>query len=235
MADPYGLSASGGTNAGKVAPANSTTSSPFDFNLLGFGLGSVAGGALGDLYNLFFGKDPYEEAAKYINQIPNTISPYYSPYVNAGSNTIGNYTGVSNQLMTNPTGYLSSLGSQFTTSPGYQFNYQQALNAANQAASAGGMLGTSQHQQQASTIASNLASQEYNNYINQAMGILNRGMTGGSDISRLGYSSANELASSLADVLKMQAGLGYGGANYGNTQTSNLFSDIGGALGGLFL
>ena len=95
------------------------------------------------LYSLNY-KDPFDAANKYLGQIQGTISPYYNPYIKTGKYALGKTTGAYNKYMTNPADVINQLGQGYTASPGYQYNVDQATNAANQAGAAGGMVGTPQ-------------------------------------------------------------------------------------------
>lgn len=96
----------------------------------------------------FFGggdrANPADSALKYLEQIP------------------GQYT--------NPSMY-NDISSQYKQSPGYKFRLKEGLDAINNSAAAGGMLGSNQHQFQSGKLAEDLADQDFNNYWNQRMGL----------------------------------------------------------------
>lgn len=65
----------------------------------------------------------------------------------------------------------NTIASQYKQSPGYQFRLKQAMLAGNNAAGAGGMLGSGQHQFENMSTAEGLANQDYNNWWQQRMGL----------------------------------------------------------------
>ena len=267
---------------------------PLDFlrGLAGAGAGAGAGGPLGaiggGLLGLFGGgnNDPSEEANKYLEQIPGTITPYYQPYVNAGTNALGslqdqygnlignradlqnqysnllnqgvNIQGQYNQLMNDPNAIINRLGAGYQRSPGYDFRLKQGQQGLNNAAAAGGMLGSNQHQQQADELSQNIANQDYQQYLQQAMGLYgaglqgnqnlyntglqgiqglyNTGIQGQQGLAALGQQSASELANNLAQALMSQANLKYAGQANQNQQTGGMIGNLlgfGGGGGGL--
>lgn len=160
--------------------------------------------------------NPATSAMPYLQQIPSTISPYYQPYINAGSSSLNQLMGQYTNLLTNPSMMLNNIGSGYTQSPGYQSQYNQAMNASNQSAAAGGMLGTPENQQQSAQMATDLANQDYWNYMNHALGLYQTGLSGEQGINQMGYGASNELANSLANNLQSEAGLTYAGQSEQN-------------------
>lgn len=197
--------------------------------LAGAGIGSMIGQGL---YGVFGNpKDPMKSANKYFEQAPGQLHPYYDPYVNAGQQALPSLQNQFQSLMNDPTALMTSIGTQFKPSPGYQFNYDQSMQAANNAAAAGGMLGSPQHQQQASTIASGLANQDYYNYIDRAMKDYMTGIGGMSDINQQGFNASTDLGSMLASLLMNQGQLAYQGVASKNAADVSNAGGIGGFLG----
>ena len=100
-------------------------------------MGATTGSAIGGLFAPW--DNPFSGSMDYLNQIPGTITPYYNPYIQAGGRSLNTLENTYNQLLQNPGQTMNQIGSGFQASPGYQYNVQQATNAANQAAAAGGM------------------------------------------------------------------------------------------------
>jgi hypothetical protein len=174
------------------------------------------------------GSNPADAAQPYLNQIPSTITPYYQPYIDAGQQALPTLMGQYNQLISNPAALMNQMGSSFSASPGYQYNVTQATNAANQAAAAGGMVGSPMEQQQLSTTVSGLANQDYYNYLNHVLGLYGQGMSGMSGINTMGYGASDELAKSLANALMSQANLAYSGQAAQNQAQGGM---VGGLIG----
>lgn len=194
---------------------------------------AMAGGAplvAGGLFNMFGGyNNPADEALPEIDKIGSTISPYYQPYIDAGRGMLPQLQGQYGQLTGNPGQFMNQIGSNFQKSPGFDFARQQAEQSATNAAAAGGMAGSPQHQQQVAGMVTNLANQDYNNWLSGALGMYNRGLGGMEGLNTMGFNSSNELAQSLANALLTKANLKYQGANANNqAQGGGLGSLVGG-------
>lgn len=190
--------------------------------------GALIGGGLGALGG--FGRNPEDEARKNLNQIPGTIKPYYEPYIQGGNWAMPQLQQQFGQLMSDPNAVISRLGAGYKESPGYKWRLGQGEAAINNANAAGGMLGTNQHQQQAGKLAGDLADQDYQNYLNSAMGLYGTGLSGAQDMAHQGQQAGGDLATSLGNLLQTQAGLGYKGAANQNQSNSDLISSLMAAL-----
>lgn len=199
------------------------------------GMGMGVGGMLGSsLYNMFGGyQNPSNAASPYLNNMQGQISPYYQPYINSGQNAMNTLNGQYQQQISNPGGMVNQIGSQYQQSPGYQFNYNQGMDAANSAAASGGMLGTPQHQQQASTMASGLANQDYNQYLGNALGMYGQGIQGLQGMNQMGYNASNEMGNNIGNIMMSQANNAYAGANNQNQSQGGMWGSSGSLVGGL--
>jgi hypothetical protein len=190
--------------------------------------------AIGPLSRLFGGgKNPADAAMPYFNQVPGTMSPFYEPYINAGNRALPNLENTYNQMLSDPNAIISRLGAGYTKSPGYDWRLGQGEKAINQAQAAGGMAGSPQHQQLAGQYAENMAGDDYNNYLNQVLGLFGGGVSGMSGLNTQGFQASNELAQSLANNLMTQGQLKYQGQAGQNQQRSQNMSNLFGGLGAL--
>lgn len=190
--------------------------------------------ASGSAANLLFGKNPANEAMKYAGKVGETVSPYYKPYIGAGQRSLNTLEQQYNQLINNPQAIMQMLGGSFEQSPGYQFQYDQAMNASNNASAAGGMLGSPAHQQQSATLATNLANQDYYNYLGHMQNLYGTGLEGYQGLNAMGYNASDALAGYLAQELMAQAGIAAKAAQYRNQSIGGLFGGLAG-LGSSFL
>jgi hypothetical protein len=203
-------------------------SSPSAWGRLGSGgqagmfgaLGSALGGMFSDYTN------PADTANGYLNQIPGMAKPYYDPYITAGNQQIPQLQEQYGRLLGNPGGMVNQIGQGFQASPGYDWQKNQGMNAVNQAAAAGGMVGSPQAQQQAATMVNGLANQDYYNYLNKALGMYGQGLSGSQDMMHQGYTASNDLASLLASALGNQAQLGYAGQAASNQKSGMDFGSL---------
>lgn len=113
------------------------------------------------------------------------------PYAQAGQSGLNQYQN-----------YLSHLGSQLSNGNwmgGYQqspyatFQTKEALKAANQAASASGLLGSGANQENNMKLAANISSHDMQNYFNNLFheqGLYQSGLT---NLANMGYGAANQM------------------------------------------
>lgn len=209
------------------------------WNSPGFGAG--VGSAAGGLFNLFGGgdyKNPADAAMPYLNQIPGVGHQYYDPWINQGLGAAGQSQGVYNQMTNNPNDYYNKIAAGYKQSPGYQFKLQQGLGAAGNAAAFGGMAGSPQHQQQAAGIAEGYANQDFNDYLNQVLGINKTGLQGQENAQTRGFGASGSLADLLGSNYAQQGALAFQGQAGENQRNKSgwedIFSGIGSMLPALF-
>jgi hypothetical protein len=189
------------------------------------GWGTAIGAGLGALSGLF-GNDEEENTNKLLDQIPDQLKQYIMPYITAGQGALPGLQKEYGNLVSNPNDIISRIGSGYKQSPGYQWRLNQGENSINNAAAAGGMAGTAQHQQQAGELATNLASQDYNDYMTNALGLYGTGLEGEKGLATLGANSGSDLGTSLSNLLQGKAGLNYARGATKNQMNSDLFSSI---------
>lgn len=193
--------------------------------------GQSIGNILGGVLNYSTYKNPAESAMPYLNQMGGQSGQYLNPYITAGQGAMGQLQGQYGNLISNPGQMFNQFGQSFQQSPGYQWQLGQGLQAANQAAAAGGMLGTPAHQQQSQQVAQGLANQDYYNYMNPVMNMYGQGLQGLQGINQMGYGASNQMANTLMEQLMAQAQT----AAYGTQgQNQNIGGSIGSILSGIF-
>lgn len=192
------------------------------------GLGPAVG-AIGSLFGNTV--DPAKEAMKYVKEIYPTVSPYYQPYIQTGQRTLPMLESKYAQLLSDPNSVMAMLGAGFQQSPGYNFNYRQNMNAVNQAAAAGGMVGTQAHQQQAGEMASQLANQDFYNYLGNVRSLYDTGLSGMGGLNNMGFQASQGLADILAQSLLQQAQLSAQSAMYKNQQSGGIIGGIAKSIG----
>lgn len=196
---------------------------------------AITGGApmiAGGLFNMFGGgwQNPADAAMPEIDKIPGMISPYYNPYIDAGRSTLPQLESQYGRLTSNPGQFINDVGASYQKSPGFDFSVQQAEQAAKNAAASGGMAGSPQHEQQVAGMVTNLANQDYHDWLSNALGMYNRGLGGMEGMNSMGYNASNEMAQNLANALLTKANLKYQGEN---AQNQNTGGSTGSALGGI--
>jgi hypothetical protein len=199
--------------------------------------GQIGQGA-GDIFNGLFGgrgtTPNTGQSNSYLSQIQPGIDRYLQPYIGAGQNAMGTLQGQYQNLMNDPGAMMKKIGAGYQQSPGYQYNVDQMTKAGNNAAAAGGYLGSPQQQEYMAGQIGGLASQDYNQYLNNAMGLYGQGLQGMGDINQMGYGASGQAQQSMSDMLKSQAQLAYSNAmnkSNSNSSSGNMFSKILGGLG----
>lgn len=192
------------------------------FSALGSALGGLFGGG---------GKNPADAAMPYLQKLPGIFNNAYNPYIQHGEAAYGMLQPQMQQMMQNPSQLLASIGQHYQQSPGYQFQYKQAMDAAKAMGGATGMSGTPANQQQAAQMVGGVASQDYNNYLNHALGIYGQGLNLGQNMYNTGFNASNALANNMGSAYESMAKLGYAGQANQNQGQSGLFGTIGGLLG----
>ena len=177
--------------------------------------------------------NPANAAMPYLNQIQGTITPYLQPYSQYGQDTLPMLMGQYGNLINNPGQFLNQMGQNFQQSPGYQFQVNQALGAANRASAAGGMAGSPMEQQNIAGTVNQLANQDYYNWLNHAAGMYGMGLQGLQGMGQQGLQAGSELSSDLAQALMSKANLAYAGQANQNQMYGNLFGQGIGFLGNM--
>lgn len=196
--------------------------------------GAAAGGILGGLGGLFGGDNEEKGTDEWLNQIPEEMRQYLGPYIDAGRGAIPHLNELSDEyqkMYQDPNSIISRIGAGYRESPGYKWRLGQGEQAITNSAAAGGMLGTGQHQQQAGELAGHLADQDYQNYLEQALGLYRGGLQGRTGIEQnifgVGANAAGDLAGSLGDLLNQRAKLNYERSASRNKASSDMWSNLG--------
>lgn len=195
-------------------------------------LWSGVGGMGTGLMGLFGGggTNPADAAMPYLDKIPGATGKYFDPYINAGKNALPTLEEQYQQLLNGPGGKLNTIGKDYQQSPGFQFALQQALQGGNQAAAAGGMAGSPMHEQANMATATGLANQDYNQWLEKALGLYGRGLTGEEGTANRGLNASTSQADQVAQALAAQAKLKYEGqAQQNQRQGSGIGDFISGA------
>lgn len=194
--------------------------------------GGMIGGGLGSLFG-HQNNNPADAAMNYYNQIPGAVKPYYDPYINAGKKAMGQYGSESSNLVSHTGDIYNRLAGGYKESPGYKFQLEQGLQAGKNAAASGGMLGTPQNQQQQTQIANDIASQDFQKYLQNQMGLYGLGMGGLGNMTGLGFGASKGLADTLGTNLAQQGGMSFLGQQGQNQANQGGWSNIGSGIGAL--
>lgn len=184
-------------------------------------------GLLGDaLWN-----NPYGAGKRYMDQYEQGLPGMYNPYMQRGERAGAMEENQIGQLLGDPGGRLNQIGEGYHKSPGYNYALHQALQGGSNAAAAGGMAGTPQHQQQAMQTATGMANQDYNNWLSKALGMYGQGMQGANSLYSGGLNATEHMSGDLGSVLGAQASRAQSEADAKNKHNSSWIHDIGSFFG----
>lgn len=198
------------------------------YPMLAGGMGMLGAG-VGNLMSPW--KNPSDSAMNYMDQIPNMISQYSNPYIQAGQQALPGLQNNYGQLMNSPGQKLNTIGQDYHQSPGFQFALQQALQGSDHAAAAGGMAGSGQNQQQDMTLATNLANQDYNDWMKNALGLYGAGVNGEQGLYDTGAKTGVQAGQDMASILANKAKLAYEGQNAENENEGGMWGSLLGGAG----
>jgi hypothetical protein len=162
--------------------------------------------AIGGAMSSLFGGGAQDDDAvqSQLGQIPGMISPYYQPYIQAGQESLGGLQEQLGQMTQDPGALMNMLGQGYRQSPGLQMSEQQAIEAANRAAAAGGQLGAPGVQAAIAKQVQGMGEQDYGNYLDRVLGLYGTGVKGLTGLTDLGAGEGAGLAQNLADVQMSQ-------------------------------
>ena len=172
-------------------------------------------------------KNPADAAMSHFDQIPDILKQYYQPYIDAGQRQLPGLESQYGQMTNDPGGKLNQIGQGYHESPGFKFALQQALQGSNQASAAGGMLGSPQSQQQNMGLATNMADQDYNKWMQQALGIYGGGLSGQQGLYDTGFNASGQLGTGIANNKATQGSLAFQGQNNMNQGQGDMFRSLG--------
>lgn len=185
-------------------------------------------------------QNPANAAMPYLQQIPGTITPYYQPYINTGTQAMQLFFDQIKNLATpgGASNTYNQIASGYSTSPGTQTAIDNATKQTNQIAASSGMFGTPSEQEAVASETESLSYKDFNEYMNQVLGLYSTGLKGEEGLTELGYKASDTLASDLAKNLMSEAGLefaGVEGQNKYNAASSQQMAQLLGALAGIAL
>jgi hypothetical protein len=207
----------------------------YQTNPVGSGWGDMMGGIGSILGSLFGAKggNPGDEAMKYLEQMSGKMGGYLNPYINAGLKDLDILQGQYGKLINDPGAMMAQFGKSFQQSPGYQFQVDQAKQAVNNAAAAGGNLGSMAEQANMANTINGLANQDYYNYLDRTLGLYGQGLHGMQDVYHTGYGASSQMANAIQRQLEQQAQAAYASQAAKNQQQGGFWGSIGGLAGNL--
>lgn len=180
-----------------------------------------------DSIGSMFGMGNNSDVNNYLGQIPGVGQQYLGPYASGGVNAMNTMQNQYSQMM-DPTAFIAALMKNYQPSAQYQANLQNMTSQLANTAAAGGISGTPLHQQQQGQLANQLLSQDQQQYLQNALGVLGTGLSGENSIFNTGANASNNLADMIGGALNSQGSLAF----LNNEQnTNNLSSMLGSGFG----
>jgi hypothetical protein len=178
-------------------------------------------------------QNPANAAMPFLQQQMGQVSPYYQPFIDTGNNAMNQYFQNAQQLATpgGASNIYNQIGQGFSMNPGQTQAMTNATTQANQAAAAGGMAGTPSEQLAVANQINNMSYSDFNDYMNQALGLYGMGNQNLGDLTHLGYGASNQLGEDWMKNLSEMAGLSYAGASNENKLKAQQAQQMSGLLG----
>lgn len=187
--------------------------------------GSNSGGGLSSFLSGLFGNSssPYEAAQGPYNQYMAKAANAQNPFLQAGQGAIGNYQ---NWLggMQDPSKFINNLMGQYQESPWAKYEQQQGIRSGQNAASASGLSGSTPFAQQLQQNASNISSQDMNQWLQNVLGVNTQYGSGEQNLMNNGANAANNLSNIYGNQAQGLGNLAYGQQMGQNQDMSNMFA-----------
>ncbi len=179
-----------------------------------------------------FGGGGGKTSEDYINEIPGIGHNAYDPYVTEGRNASGQTNAAYDELMKDPTGFINKLMQNYKTSEGYNFQKNALTSELGNTAAAGGIAGTPLDQMNQGAGVQGLLSKDMQQFLENALGVYGKGLTGKEGVASRGYDASGKLADILGGAANQNANYAFQNEQQGNTNRNSIFSTLAKALGG---
>lgn len=135
--------------------------------------------------------NPATAAQPYLDNIPGYVDQYMQPFIDMGQTAGGIAQQQYGQMASDPTGYYDSLYQSYEPSDYYQYMSDQLGKTQQNTAAAGGFSGTTNDQNQQMTTQNALMNYDWNQYLEQVLGIQSGGLQGEQQMYNTGFQASN--------------------------------------------
>lgn len=168
---------------------------------------------------------PYEKAGDVFNQTQNQGISYEQPFYGAGVNALSDYQNYLN-TMKNPSQFINNLMGQYQQSPWAKFSTQQGIRAANNQASAGGLIGSTPLAQQNTQFAEQVSGADMNQWLQNVLGVNAKYGEGEQNLMEGGRMSGNAILDLISQLAGPRGEAAYGQAQGQQYDKSNIIGAI---------
>lgn len=181
--------------------------------------------------------NPASSGQSYLDKIPGYVDTYMQPYINMGQTAGGIAQGQYAQMASDPTQFYNDIYDTYEPSSYYQYQSDQLGQEQANTAAAGGFSGTTNDQNAQMTTQNALLNQDWNQYLNQVLGIQGSGLQGEQQMYNTGFNASQGALRGMTDYANTSAGMQYKGAQNQNAydsqqqqQQNNFMASVAGAF-----
>lgn len=175
-------------------------------------------------------RDPAKDANRYLDKIPGIGHDIYDPFINQGREAGGILKDQYGRML-DPSKFMDDIMKNYKMSEGATYKRDLLGKGIGSAAAAGGFAGTPEHQREYGSMADEIMSGDMQQYLENALGIHGRGISGEQDFYNKGFGASGSLADMLAGVLGSKAGLSFQSGTQKNMNEQALMQALMKALG----
>lgn len=187
-------------------------------------------GLFNDIGDSLFGsndkKNPADAAMPYYQQIPDMEKGYYNPFIQRGNDAYNKFNPIYSEMSSDPTGFINKIMSQYQSSPGFNYQKDQALKAAGNSAAAGGMRGSLGDIDQQAHITDSLTSNDMQKWLENVLGTQKTGLTGEQSLYNTGFDASHDLSGDLSNVYGTEGSLAFQGQANQNKSQSDIMEGL---------
>lgn len=170
---------------------------------LGGGISTFLGGLFGD------SGAPYDAAMDQYAKYGKKAEDAQNPFLKAGQGAIPDFQKWL-QGQQDPSGFINHLMGQYQESPWAKFQQQQSIRAGQNAASAGGLMGSTPFAQQLQQNAGNISSGDMNQWLQHVLGVNTQYGEGQQNLMSGGQGAANALTNLYGNMGNQMGEAAYG-------------------------
>lgn len=177
--------------------------------------------------------NPADSAQPYLDLIPGYVDTYMQPYIDMGQSA-GNIAQTQYaQMASDPAAYYNQIYSTYEPSDYYKYQSDQLAQTQQNTAAAGGFSGTTNDQNSQMTTQNALMNYDWNQYLNQVLGIQGSGLQGEQQMYNTGFNASNNALAGMTGYANASAGNQAMGTMNSNAMANGLISMGGQAIGGM--